>query len=490
MKKRPKTILLTTFCTLLILNITKIALGQYYDDSQTSGFFSNFSISPNIGVTLPFADISQDFRPYQNDIKFGWGFSLRKQLSPAFGIGAQLITGKIHGTIFNWPSGGTINRYFDSDFMEVNVHAITNLSNLIFGYKENRVINFYGTIGLGFANWASVLRDTDTDIAIDSSGYNANNQKAWTPELSISAGMGLYFALSRNIGFNIEASVHQLNSDDLDSYVSGNSRQDYYAYLSGGVTINLNDLSGVFRKPSQKENKYDKERNKLEKYQNRQEKKNRREEEKEAMRRESESSKKRPNRFRRNPMAGMPKVVEYDAIYSYETIRKLNEQNNPNRDTATTIVKGERELPYDEGKHFITGVKGKYNEPIGSANIITEKDVLKSKSESNQSTISIRDETISTSKIISGGILAIPETGKIYTVQILATQIPTKNMNSYRERFGMHQPIYYSYQNGIYRYSTGLFTNYYDAQTYVNVLKRNGLTDAFVAIYNNGVRVN
>lgn len=486
MKKR-FIIRLLCISTLFVINASNSAFGQYYDNSQNAGFFGNFSINANIGTTLTFADISQGSKPYQDDWKIAYGGIFRKQLSPIFGIGGQFLMGKLHGTLLNTGNAPHSNRFFDSEFMEINFHAIINLSNLLFGYKEDRSVHLYSTIGLGFANWATIQRNLDTNSEINRSGFDSNNLKAWTPELSIPVGMGLYFAMGKKFGFTIEASLHRLNSDELDAQIGGKSKQDYYSYFSAGITYNLAAIGNVFRNAGKQENNYDKEARKLEKYQERQAKKNRREQDREEMDRERKTTIEKSKRKRRDPSAGMPKVVEYDAVYSYASKLYINQKQSNTEDA--TITKGEKELVFDEGKHIITGVnQGIIKQASESRNIISARDALRLKSDTYQSVV-VSNAGISTSTIISGGILAIPETGKIYTVQIMASRAPANNIYQYRERYGIHQPIYYTFQNGLYKYSTGLFTSYYDAMTYAKVIKRNGLGDVFVATYINGLRV-
>ena len=484
MKKR-YIIILFCISTFFALNTSKSAFGQYFDNSQTAGFFGNFSINANVGTTMAFADISQDFNPYQEDWKIGYGINIRKQLSPIFGIGAQFLMGNLRGSRLD------ANAYFDSEFMDVNFHAIINLSNLFFGYNEERKIHLYSTLGIGFTNWATIQRDLNTNAELARSGFDANGLKAWTPTLSIPVGMGLYFAMGKRWGFNIETSLHRINSDDLDAYISGKSKQDYYAYASAGITYNFGGVGNVFRKAGKEETNYDKEARKLEKYQNRQAKKNRRDQDREEMENERKTNIEKSKRSRRDPAAGMPHVVEYDAIFSRASVQNINNKNVNNIDEKIEdAVKGEKELVFDEGKHFITGGgQTDSNKLTSSANIISARDALKLKTE-NYESLTVTDGTgRTTTSIISGGVLTIPESGLIYTVQILASRVQANNLHVYRERYGIHQPIYYTLQNGLYRYSTGLFTNYYDAQTYANVIKRNGLSDVFVATYNNGLRV-
>ncbi len=482
-------ILSLIFTILTIFSTQKTVFAQYYDNSQTVGFFGNFSINASFGITLPFADISQDFSPYQEDFKTAFGVTLRKQFSPYLGIGAQFIMGNIRGTQLE-----TFNSYFESEFTEINFHTIVNLSNLVFGYSDTRTVHLYGTIGIGFANWATIRRDLDTHNELSRSGFDANGTKAWSPSMSIPFGMGLYFAISKKFGANIEGSLHMINSDELDAYPSGKSKQDYYTYFSVGLTYNLSGAGNVFRRAGkEKETDYEKEARKLQKYQDRQAKKLKRERQKEEMDVERKTNIEKAKRSRRDPLAGMPKLVEYDAVYSMDAVKKIKKDNKSQfGDEAEGEVKGEKELVFDEGKHFITGVDGSKGQ-AGFANIISAKDALKEKSDSytllTVSTDGTGRGTSPSTTIISGGVQMIPASGKVYTVQILASRQAATNINTYRERYSIHQPIYYSLQNGMYRYSAGMFTSFYDAQTYANVLKRNGLGDAFVATYNNGIRV-
>jgi hypothetical protein len=79
--------------------------------------------------------------------------------------------------------------------------------------------------------------------------------------------------------------------------------------------------------------------------------------------------------------------------------------------------------------------------------------------------------------------------GIVYRVQILAKSRKLYDISYLRNKYKLNGDIYEVYQDGVYRYSSGEFTNYRDALTYSQLLKNKGVTDAFVVVYKNGKRI-
>jgi hypothetical protein len=71
----------------------------------------------------------------------------------------------------------------------------------------------------------------------------------------------------------------------------------------------------------------------------------------------------------------------------------------------------------------------------------------------------------------------------------MASQRPAANIADIRLKYYISRQLFVSQQNGVYRYSAGFFQTYDEAVSYAQQLKNNGLSDAFVAIYQNGNRI-
>ena len=440
------------------------ASAQYYEDNNNR-FFNNLSLNLNAGTTLFFGDIHSQ-SPFQDDWKLGFGVIARKQFSPVFGLGLQFLGANLHGTLLNWPNGDAANLKFDSDLTEFNIHSTINISNAFFGFKPDRTISLYGIAGVGIANWMTTLRSTLNEDVVEQFGVGADGTNAWTPVTVFPFGVGVNISLNSNIGINLESVYHITNSDNLDAYDAGSGKNDPFLYTSVGISFKIsgsgNDYSASSKSVS---SNYEKDLEKQRKYQQRiadkERKKQLREEEDQNRRNKIDENKK--SWGRRKGSNNLPKVAEYDPQYSFREKKAVTPIVN--RAAKEEIPRTEI-IAFDEGKHFITGAQPK------SSNVIPGTVV----------------KNVNTNTL-SSEIIQIPNTGTLYTVQILASQKPANNIADIRLKYYIGKQIFVSNIGGIYRYSAGYFEIYEDAVAYSKKLKSNGLSDAFVSIYQNGNRI-
>lgn len=82
------------------------------------------------------------------------------------------------------------------------------------------------------------------------------------------------------------------------------------------------------------------------------------------------------------------------------------------------------------------------------------------------------------------------QNGLSFRVQIYAFRTDEYDPETIRERFSLTQPVYKEYTGGWYRYTVGSFTTLKAAQALQRQLKtEKGIKDAFVARYEDGVRI-
>ena len=444
-------------------------IGQSYNEDNNR-FFDNLNLNVNAGTTLFYGDVHSK-SPFQEDWKMGFGLGLRKQFSPIFAVGLQFLSTKIHGTVINWPNGDIANLKFDSDLTEFNLHTTFNFSNALFGYKPDRALNIYALAGFGIANWMTTLRNTTDNSVIEQYGVSPNGGNAWTPSTVFPVGLGANITLTPNIGLNLESVYHITNSDNVDAYTAGNGANDSFLFTSLGLSFKLsgsnrNFSSGSSSNASNFEKDLEKQRKYQEKVINKEQKQQQREEADQARKKQIDSNKK--GWGRKSVSANLPKVAEYDPQYSFRD-QKATNNKDINSNIKEEVPPPTEIITIDEGKHFITGVKN--SKPL-AGNI-------------NQGTIveNVNSNTLSTE------VIQIPQTGIFYTVQIMASQKPATNIADLRLKYYISKQIFVSTQDGVYRYSAGYFELYDDAVTYSKQLKENGLTDAFVSIYQNGNRI-
>ena len=445
--------------------------GQYYDESNNR-FFDNLNVMMSAGPTLFYGDVHTK-SPFQEDWKLGFGLGLRKQISPIFSFGLQFLSTKIHGTVINWPNGDVANLKFDSDLTEFNLHTTFNLSNAFFGFKPERTLSVYGLAGFGVANWMTTLRSTVDESVVAQFGVTPEGTNAWTPVTVFPVGLGVNINLRPNIGINFESTYHITNSDQLDAYTAGKGANDPFLFTSVGISFKLMGVNNNISTRNSSASNYEKELEKQRKYQeriaNKENKKQLREEAEQTRKNNIDNNKR--SWGRRNNVANLPKVAEYDPQYSFREKEKTD--NKPSTTQTIDEIPVTEIVAIDEGKHFITGVK---NTPI-NANPAAKSII-------SGSIINKVDQNTLSSEIIQ-----IPSTGTLYTVQIMASQKPATNIKDIRLKYYIGKQIFVSQQNGVYRYSAGYFESYDDAVLYSKQLKENGLTDAFVAIYQNGNRI-
>ncbi|MCD4696213.1 MAG: outer membrane beta-barrel protein [Bacteroidales bacterium] len=186
----------------------------------------------NGGITQSYCDIQGgDWHGAMlgsDDMEFGYGIRLGKHVSPVFGIYGSFIKAPLSGK-----SGvDSKNMYFETDLSDMILGTTVSFSNLFFGYKP-RLLNFYGTTGIGFVNFDANAYDIDTDLPVDD-GINGGDGYPSTTETMIPTGAGLDIRFNNRWDVNLETTIRWFDSDKLDGIQSGEKR-DAYFFTSLGV---------------------------------------------------------------------------------------------------------------------------------------------------------------------------------------------------------------------------------------------------------------
>ncbi len=188
-------------------------------------------VNANLGITQSYCDIQggkwHGAMLGSDDMKLGYGIRLGKHISPVFGI---------YGAIINAPLTGrsgvdTKNMYFETDLTDMMLGTTFSFSNLFFGYKP-RLINFYGTTGIGFVDFDSQayrITDPPADPPVE-----VNDGYPNTTETMIPTGAGVDIRLNNRWDINLETTIRWFDSDKLDGYEAGEKR-DAYFYTSLGL---------------------------------------------------------------------------------------------------------------------------------------------------------------------------------------------------------------------------------------------------------------
>jgi len=210
----------------------------------SKNWYGNCSLGIGAGPVIFFGDLKvHDFFPAttnENEIRYAGNVYIIRQLSHVFALRAQALYGEIAGTKREYKSGAPCNLYFEGNFLEYNLNATINFSNLLFRYKPKRIFFIYGTLGAGMSNWITKKKQLYTHDLVARSGSESN----WTTEWVIPAGLGAYFNIADKVNLGLEYTLHAVNSDKLDVTVGGYP-YDMYSYLSLNLVYNFNRRNPV-----------------------------------------------------------------------------------------------------------------------------------------------------------------------------------------------------------------------------------------------------
>lgn len=122
-------------------------------------------------------------------------------------------------------------------YMDGNIHVIINFNNLFWGVS-NRKFSTYGTLGLGFANWASQLVDNLSGQSI-STGDQINGITYGNTGFVMPFGIGVNYLLGSNWMLSAEMNLRTVLNDDVDVWRDG-FKYDQPLYTSIGISYLLN----------------------------------------------------------------------------------------------------------------------------------------------------------------------------------------------------------------------------------------------------------
>jgi hypothetical protein len=82
-----------------------------------------------------------------------------------------------------------------------------------------------------------------------------------------------------------------------------------------------------------------------------------------------------------------------------------------------------------------------------------------------------------------------PLSEKAFSIQVMASRDPNVSPIAIREMYDVDVEIFKEFDNGWYKYTVGNFDTYQEASKMRNKLRLQGLREAFIVGYRNGIRV-
>lgn len=161
----------------------------------------------------------------QVENNFGYGFYVKRQILPGFGLQAEYVGGKVSGA-----------RESNGDSFETKLpwsaalSAHVTLANINWRHHQG-LIKPYLNVGLGALGFepSSEINGVKTD-------YDQ------TTELFVPGGVGLKFAVSNDIAIDLGYRLNLVQSTNFDGHNQGGSK-DIFSYAHLGVEFALGDRS-------------------------------------------------------------------------------------------------------------------------------------------------------------------------------------------------------------------------------------------------------
>lgn len=159
---------------------------------------------------------------------FGYGFYVKRQILPGFGIQAEYVGGKVAGAYEN------NNNTFETKLpWSVALSAHVTLANINWRHHQG-VIKPYLNAGLGALGF-----EPSTEINGSTTAYERST------ELFVPGGLGLKFAVTNDIAIDLGYRLNLVQSTNFDG-VRGGGSKDVFSYTHLGVEFALGNKSKPF----------------------------------------------------------------------------------------------------------------------------------------------------------------------------------------------------------------------------------------------------
>jgi len=223
MKEKPLLSTLLIILTFIFFN-GKI-MAQEWGGTNPLTFWDHWSINANAGITSYFGDLSYHDtnikEKVSNESGSAFGVLITKHFDKKFGVSGEFLYGQMKG-------GDNSRLSFTTDLYEYNIQARLDMIRVILPDRNPKVgLEVFAGIGHAWFKSVQYIYDEGDPIITEHS-----NQ---VPEFVYFAGTGLHYHISENFAITSSLALRRMQNDKLDNLVK-NDNNDYYSYLSFGVT--------------------------------------------------------------------------------------------------------------------------------------------------------------------------------------------------------------------------------------------------------------
>jgi hypothetical protein len=203
---------------------------QYSCFSQRFRQFSyvdGFSVTPKIGMGFVVGELG-DF----STLKPIYGFSVEKGLSEKVNFNLSFSGGELAGE-----DGVTYNSKFKTDFFQVSLQSVLNISRLFSDGYQSSNIDFRGYLGVGWVWFHANVFDAKSGVFLRTTSDGTTRHTAlfqqtgvgvgeqgiyYTRELLIPFGIRLDGKLSKRVGFCVDLGYNYVYNDKFDGTTAYN----------------------------------------------------------------------------------------------------------------------------------------------------------------------------------------------------------------------------------------------------------------------------
>ncbi len=226
--------LLLLFLFVVFSSVSHAEENNNNDNNDHSGY-NSFSFGLHGGGLTGFTDVKENnFFPDSDEITYGGGVFFNYHWSPVLTLQTNFLYGELKGidTDKNWD--------FETEIFEATLNARLSLNALLRPHgTANQKVNFYATLGAGAIAYRSQLYE-DGNL-INFYGYEADGVTSDDPEieLTIPFGLGINFKISERFDIGLESGFRFTSSNRLDGRPIIASERDKFNYTRIGLTFRL-----------------------------------------------------------------------------------------------------------------------------------------------------------------------------------------------------------------------------------------------------------
>ncbi len=211
--------------------IPEITEAQKWGGARKPGFWDNWAVNVNAGLTSFYGDLSiydsEIMEKLKNESGPAMGLIVTKSFNDKFGVSGQFLMGSLKGENVKGTS-------FESSFYEYNFHFRIDLVNAIFPNNNTGLgMNFYAGVG----NF--LFKTTKFEMVEGEQKTSVKDTRV--PEFVYFVGLGFQYKFTDKFGINFDMALRQARNDYLD-YEVKNGNFDYYTHIGLGLTYYINDF--------------------------------------------------------------------------------------------------------------------------------------------------------------------------------------------------------------------------------------------------------